>query len=118
MSEGTNGTEPTVGARAVAAMWLMLGLAATFADQSAEAGAAAGPMRAPSPVGGRLRPVPRRRHRRDGRPADGPAGGGAQAVEPVWSLAVDLDSEFWFNWAQALLGWAVAAEDAARRGWR
>jgi hypothetical protein len=34
------------------------------------------------------------------------------AVEPVWSLAMDLGSEFWFAWAQALLGWAIAAEDA------
>ena len=30
----------------------------------------------------------------------------------MWSLAVDLGSDFWFNWAQALLGWAVAADDA------
>ena len=36
-----------------------------------------------------------------------------EAVEPVWSLAMDLGSDFWFGWAQALLGWAVAADDAA-----
>ena len=34
------------------------------------------------------------------------------AVEPVWALAMDLGSDFWFSWAQALLGWAVAADDA------
>ena len=104
---------PIAGARAIAAMWSMLGLAATFADRPDEAVrrlarsrdvvpdgdgyawclvAATGSM--VDQLGGRTAAV-------------------REAVEPVWSLAVDLGTEFWSNWTQALLGWAVAAEDAA-----
>lgn len=32
-------------------------------------------------------------------------------VDPVWALAMDLGSEFWLRWAQALVGWAMAADD-------
>ena len=49
--------------------------------------------------------------------ADRPATVVRDAVEPVWSLAMDLGSDFWFSWAQALLGWAIAADDGAP-GWR
>ncbi len=34
-----------------------------------------------------------------------------QGIDPVWELAMDLGSEFWLRWAQALLGWAMADED-------
>lgn len=34
-----------------------------------------------------------------------------RGVDPVWALSMDLGSEFWMRWAQALLGWAMAADD-------
>jgi hypothetical protein len=34
-----------------------------------------------------------------------------RGIDPVWALAMDLGSEFWLRWAQALLGWALADED-------
>ena len=37
-------------------------------------------------------------------------------IEPLWSLATELGSDFWVTWTQALLGWAVADEDG-RRSW-
>jgi hypothetical protein len=32
------------------------------------------------------------------------------AIEPVWMMALDLSTDFWLTWAQALLGWALAGE--------
>jgi hypothetical protein len=32
-------------------------------------------------------------------------------IDPVWALAMDIGSEFWLRWAQALLGWALAEQD-------
>lgn len=36
-----------------------------------------------------------------------------KATEPISSLAMDLSSDFWFGWAQSLLGWATAATQPA-----
>ena len=99
------------GARAVGAMWSLLGLAAYFADRPhdaevllARAGAAV-----PDEDGyGRclVAATAAMADQLANRPEVVRA-----AVEPVWSLAMDLASDFWFGWAQALLGWAVAAGD-------
>jgi DNA-binding SARP family transcriptional activator len=32
-------------------------------------------------------------------------------IEPLWSLATELGSDFWVTWTQVLLGWAVADQD-------
>ena len=32
-------------------------------------------------------------------------------MEPVWSMATELGSDFWVTWSQVLLGWATADED-------
>ena len=110
---GDQRSVPIAGARAVAAMWSMLGLAATFADQPEEAGRLLARSRDVVPEGDDFA---RCLVAGTGAMVDQLTGRTAavrQAVEPAWSLAVDLGTEFWFNWTQALLGWAVAAEDAA-----
>jgi DNA-binding SARP family transcriptional activator len=33
-------------------------------------------------------------------------------MEPVWSMATELGSDFWVTWSQVLLGWAMANDDA------
>jgi DNA-binding SARP family transcriptional activator len=34
-----------------------------------------------------------------------------EEIEPLWSLATDVGSDFWVTWTQVLLGWAVAEEN-------
>lgn len=107
------GSPSIVGARAVGAMWSLLGLAAWFADEPDEAARLLARSRdvVPDEDGyGRclIAATGAMTDQLAGRP-----GAVRQTVEPVWSLAVDLGSDFWFNWAQALLGWAVAPDDAA-----
>ena len=93
-------------------MWSLLGLAACFADRPDEADRLLDRARAVIPADdGYTRCLVAATAAMADQLADRPATVRA-AVEPVWALAMDLGSEFWFAWAQALLGWAVAAEDA------
>jgi hypothetical protein len=93
-------------------MWSLLGLAACFADQPDEADRLLDLARGVIPADdGYTRCLVAATAAMSDQLADRPATVRA-AVEPVWSLAMDLGSEFWFAWAQALLGWAVAADDA------
>ena len=93
-------------------MWSLLGLAACFADRPDEADRLLDRARAVIPADdGYTRCLVAATAAMSDQLADRPATVRA-AVEPVWALAMDLGSEFWFAWAQALLGWAVAAEDA------
>jgi DNA-binding SARP family transcriptional activator len=41
----------------------------------------------------------------------GRAGKVRHDMEPVWSMATELGSDFWVTWSQVLLGWAIADED-------
>jgi DNA-binding SARP family transcriptional activator len=100
------------GAHSEGAMWSLLGLAACFADRADEADRLLDRARGVIPVDdGYTRCLVAATAAMSDQLADRPATVRA-AVEPVWALAMDLGSEFWFAWAQALLGWAVAAEDA------
>jgi DNA-binding SARP family transcriptional activator len=106
--EGVPGME---GARAVGAMWSLLGLAATFADRPHDADVLLARARAAIPAGdGYGRCLVAATAAMADQLADRPDVVRA-AVEPVWSLAMDLASDFWLGWAQALLGWAIAADD-------
>ena len=105
-------TAVPVGAHSEGAMWSLLGLAACFADRPAEADRLLDRARAAIPADdGYTRCLVAATAAMSDQLADRPATVRA-AVEPVWALAMDLGSEFWFAWAQALLGWAVAADDA------
>ena len=107
-AEGVPGLE---GARAVGAMWSLLGLAAYFADRPRDAEALLARARAGIPdEDGYGRCLVAATAAMADQLADRPDVVRA-AVEPVWSLAMDLASDFWFGWAQALLGWAIAADD-------
>ncbi len=97
-------------ARAVGAMWTMLGLAAHLRDDPdadtllaratavvpAEDGYGRCLVSATNAIVDQLR----------GRPDAVRA-----LVQPVWEQAMDLGSDFWMGWAQVLLGWAIAADD-------
>jgi DNA-binding SARP family transcriptional activator len=95
-------------ARPVGALWVLLGLAACFADRPSrhltERARDAIPdedvygrclvgltTAVVDQLGGRADVVRRN-------------------VEPVWSLAMDQASDFWLVWAQVLLGWSIAAD--------
>jgi hypothetical protein len=107
-AEGVPGLE---GARAVGAMWSLLGLAAYFADRPEDAGHLLARAGAAIPdEDGYGRCLVAATAAMADQLADEPLVVRA-AVEPVWSLAMDLASDFWLGWAQALLGWAVAADD-------
>jgi hypothetical protein len=100
------------GAHSDGAMWTLLGLAACFADRHDEAAELLANAWASVPEeDGYTRCLVAATAAMADQLADRPATVRAD-VEPVWALAMDLGSEFWFAWAQALLGWAVAADDA------
>ncbi|HEU4840780.1 MAG TPA: AAA family ATPase, partial [Ilumatobacteraceae bacterium] len=102
----------TVGARSEGAMWSLLGLAACFEDRVDDAARLLDRARAIIPADdGYTRCLVAATAAMSDQLADQPATV-REAVEPVWSLAMDLGSDFWFSWAQALLGWAIAADDA------
>jgi DNA-binding SARP family transcriptional activator/tetratricopeptide (TPR) repeat protein len=104
--------DSAVGAHTEGAMWSLLGLAACFADRADEADRLLDRARGVIPADdGYTHCLVAATAAMSDQLADRPATVRA-AVEPVWALAMDLGSEFWFAWAQALLGWAVAAEDA------
>jgi hypothetical protein len=100
-----------VSVRSEGAMWSLLGLAACFGDRTGDADRLLEMARAVIPVDdGYTRCLVAATAAMADQLADRPATVRA-AVEPVWMLAMDLGSDFWFAWAQALLGWAVAADD-------
>ncbi len=100
-----------VGVRAEGAMWTLLGLSACFADRAADAERLLDRARAVIPADDAdTRCLVSATAAMADQLADRPATVRA-AVEPVWALAMDIGSEFWFSWAQVLLGWAVAADD-------
>jgi DNA-binding SARP family transcriptional activator len=102
-----------VGVRAEGALWSLLGLVACFEDRVDDASRLLDRARAViPPEDGYTRCLVAATGAMADQLADDPATVRA-AVEPVWALAMDLGSDFWFSWAQALLGWAVAADDAA-----
>ena len=93
-------------------MWSLLGLVACFEDRADDAARLLDRARAVvPPEDGYTRCLVAATAAMADQLADDPATV-REAVEPVWSLAMDLGSDFWFSWAQALLGWAVAADDA------
>jgi hypothetical protein len=93
-------------------MWSLLGLAACFEDRVDDAARLLDRARAIIPADdGYTRCLVAATAAMSDQLADQPATV-REAVEPVWSLAMDLGSDFWFSWAQALLGWAIAADDA------
>ncbi len=106
-------------ARALGALWSLLGLAAQFQDRPRDAAELFARARAMIPdddgygrclVGATGATVDQLAGRVDVARA---------AVEPLWSLAMDLSSDFWMRWAQMLLGWAVSSDrdqSAARNG--
>jgi hypothetical protein len=99
------------GARAVGAMWSLLGLAAYFADRPRDAEVLLARAGAAIPdEDGYGRCLVAATAAMADQLADEPDVV-REAVGPVWSLAMDLASDFWFGWAQALLGWAIAADD-------
>lgn len=101
-----------VGARSAGAMWSLLGLTSCFEDRG-DAARLLDRARAVIPADdGYTRCLVAATAAMADQLADDPATV-REAVEPIWSLAMDLGSDFWFSWAQALLGWAVAADDAA-----
>ena len=94
-------------------MWSLLGLAACFQDRVEDAARLLDLARGIIPADdGYTRCLVAATAAMSDQLADQPATV-REAVEPVWSLAMDLGSDFWFSWAQALLGWAIAADDAA-----
>jgi DNA-binding SARP family transcriptional activator len=102
-----------VGVRSEGAMWTLLGLAACFADRPDDVARMLDRARAVIPADdGATRCLVAATAAMADQLADRPATVRA-AVEPVWALAMDLGSDFWFAWAQVLLGWAIAADDAA-----
>ena len=108
-----SGADDPVGARSEGATWCLLGLAACFADRHDEAERLLDRARAVIPADDAYtRCLVAATAAMSDQLADRPDTVRA-AVEPVWSLAMDLGSDFWFAWAQALLGWAIAADDAA-----
>jgi DNA-binding SARP family transcriptional activator/tetratricopeptide (TPR) repeat protein len=112
LAEASGAADP-VSARSEGAMWCLLGLAACFADRGDEAQRLLDRARAVIPDDDAYtRCLVAATAAMSDQLADRPTTVRA-AVEPVWSLAMDLGSDFWFAWAQALLGWAVAADDAA-----
>jgi DNA-binding SARP family transcriptional activator/tetratricopeptide (TPR) repeat protein len=97
-------------ARAFGALWSLLGLAAHFQDRAADAAALFDRARATIPdddgygrclVGATRATVEQ---------LAGDADAVRDEIEPLWSLAMDLSSDFWMRWAQMLLGWALAAD--------
>jgi hypothetical protein len=101
-----------VGARSEGALWSLLGLAACFEDRIDDMASLLDRARGVVPVeDGYTRCLVEATAAMADQLADDPARVRA-ALEPVWSLAMDLGSDFWFSWAQALLGWAIAADDA------
>ncbi len=112
LAEASGANDP-VSARSEGATWCLLGLAACFADRPDEAGRLLEQAREVIPADDAYtRCLVAATAAMSDQLADRPDLVRA-AVEPVWSLAMDLGSDFWFAWAQALLGWAVAADDAA-----
>ena len=103
-------------ARAFGALWSLLGLAAHFEDRSAAATALFARARDTIPAddgyGRCLVGATRATVEQLAGHTDAVRGG----IEPLWSLAMDLSSEFWLRWAQMLLGWAVAGDGDALRG--
>lgn len=107
------GDHGAVGARAVGAMWSLLGLVACFEDRIEDVGPLLDRARAVVPEeDGYTRCLVAATTAMADQLADRPTTV-REAVAPVWSLAMDLGSDFWFSWAQALLGWAIAADDPA-----
>lgn len=109
--ESAHASNP-VGVRSEGAMWTLLGLAACFADRPDDVVRMLDRARAVIPADDNytrclVAATAAMADQLADRPATVRAG-----VEPVWALAMDLGSDFWFAWAQALLGWAVAADDA------
>ena len=101
-----------VGARSEGAMWSLLGLASCFEDRVDDTVRLLDRARGVIPAeDGYTRCLVAATSAMADQLADEPATV-REAVEPVWSLAMDLGSDFWFSWAQALLGWAIAADDA------
>jgi DNA-binding SARP family transcriptional activator/tetratricopeptide (TPR) repeat protein len=99
-----------VAARTFGALWSSLGLAAWFqgnADDAAELIARAKATIPAEDGYGRclVGAIAATVDQLGGRGVEVRAG-----AEPVWSLAMDLSSDFWMRWAQTLLGWAIAAE--------
>ena len=103
-------------ARAFGALWSLLGLAAQFQDRPRDAAELFARARAMIPdddgygrclVGATGATVDQLAGRVDVVRA---------AVEPLWSLAMDLSSDFWMRWAQMLLGWAVSSDRRPVRG--
>ena len=97
-------------ARAFGALWSLLGLAAHFQDRAADSSALFDRARATIPdddgygrclVGATRATVEQ---------LAGDAAAVRDEIEPLWSLAMDLSSDFWMRWAQMLLGWALAAD--------
>jgi DNA-binding SARP family transcriptional activator/tetratricopeptide (TPR) repeat protein len=109
--EATQASNP-VGVRSEGAMWTLLGLAACFADRPDDVVRMLDRARGVIPADdGYTRCLVAATAAMADQLADRPATVRAD-VEPVWALAMDLGSDFWFAWAQALLGWAIAADDA------
>lgn len=107
------GDHGAVGARAVGAMWSLLGLVACFEDRIDDVPPLLDRARAVVPAeDGYTRCLVAATTAMADQLADRPSTV-REAVAPVWSLAMDLGSDFWFSWAQALLGWAIAADDPA-----
>lgn len=110
--ERTGGRGP-VGARAEGALWSLLGLVACFEDRADDVGPLLDRARAAVPdEDGYTRCLVAATAAMSDQLLDRPTTV-REAIAPVWSLAMDLGSDFWFSWAQALLGWAIAADDPA-----
>jgi DNA-binding SARP family transcriptional activator len=102
-----------LGARSEGAMWSLLGLVACFEDRTEDIAPLLDRARAVVPdEDGYTRCLVAATVAMADQLADRP-GTVRDAVAPVWTLAMDLGSDFWFSWAQALLGWAIAADDPA-----